>query len=278
MLSNSCRLLTYVTAGLYGVLGLLLFVFPRHMAADFAWKVTPFMTMTIGGWCLGNAWLAWSVARRWTWSLVYPAFVYLAVFGFGELGVLLWFRHKLVLDHAIAWLYLVALIANAALVVLVALEAARIRPAREAAGAKTSDLLHAGVLAFIAFVGFLAIYGLVAGRGDPGLSGGTFPEPLSPFTLRSFGVFYLALTLSVVPLVWDRSLRTFLSHGYVSYGFIVFITLAAFVYIGKFDFIDRPGGVVYIGAYVVVAVIFALSFLRYGTGDTEPVEYGVAVT
>lgn len=57
MLSNTARWLTYLTAILYGVLGLLLFLLSKQLAPVFAWKVTPFMTMIIGGWCLGNAWL-----------------------------------------------------------------------------------------------------------------------------------------------------------------------------------------------------------------------------
>jgi hypothetical protein len=35
------------------------------------------MTITIGGWCLGNAWLAYINARRWEWKLVYSSLIYL---------------------------------------------------------------------------------------------------------------------------------------------------------------------------------------------------------
>lgn len=63
MLSTVSRWLTYLNAVLYTVLGVLLFFLPESIAPVFAWKVTPFMT--IGGWCLGNAWLAWMIARRW---------------------------------------------------------------------------------------------------------------------------------------------------------------------------------------------------------------------
>ncbi|MDP1546719.1 MAG: hypothetical protein Q8L87_11910, partial [Anaerolineales bacterium] len=69
MLSNGSRILTYACAALYAVTGLLLFIFPETLAPVFAWKVTAFMTMTIGGWCLGNAWLAFITARRWDWGL-----------------------------------------------------------------------------------------------------------------------------------------------------------------------------------------------------------------
>jgi uncharacterized membrane protein HdeD (DUF308 family) len=47
MLSKASRWLTYLTALLYAILGLLLFFLPVQFAPVFAWKVTSFMT--IGG-------------------------------------------------------------------------------------------------------------------------------------------------------------------------------------------------------------------------------------
>lgn len=76
-LSNTSRWLTYLTAILYAILGFLLFFLSAQMAPVFAWKVTPFMTMTIGGWCIGNAWLAYYAARRWEWRRIYSALLYL---------------------------------------------------------------------------------------------------------------------------------------------------------------------------------------------------------
>ena len=58
MLSNTSRSFPYLTGLLYVMLGFLLFSLPEHFAPVFAWKVAPFMTMIIGGWCIGNAWLA----------------------------------------------------------------------------------------------------------------------------------------------------------------------------------------------------------------------------
>jgi hypothetical protein len=54
---------TYICALLWNS-GRTLFLFPEQLAPVFAWKVTTFMTITIGGWCLGNAWLAYINARR----------------------------------------------------------------------------------------------------------------------------------------------------------------------------------------------------------------------
>ncbi|MEA3156305.1 MAG: hypothetical protein QOK44_3894, partial [Betaproteobacteria bacterium] len=56
MLSPALRRLTYITALLYAVLGAVLFAAPVQTSTQFAWKVSPFVTMTIGAWCLGNAW------------------------------------------------------------------------------------------------------------------------------------------------------------------------------------------------------------------------------
>src|SRR3990172_2664145 len=113
MLSNTSRFLTYLIALLYAILGLLLFFLSEQFAPVFAWKVTPFMTATMGGWCLGNAWSAFFTARRWDWKLVYPALIYLWAFGISELAVLAAFRDKLLLQHPIAWLYLAAIGLNA---------------------------------------------------------------------------------------------------------------------------------------------------------------------
>ena len=131
MLSNTSRWLTYLTAILYAILGVVLFFLPQSLAPVFAWKVTPFMTMTIGGWCIGNAWLAYVTARRWDWKLVYPALFYLWMFGITELAVLFAFRDKLILVHPIAWLYFVALCVSAITAIVGLIDFFRIRPSHE---------------------------------------------------------------------------------------------------------------------------------------------------
>jgi hypothetical protein len=269
MLSNTLRWLTYLNAILYAVLGLLLFFLPEQLAPVFAWKVTPFMTMTIGGWCLGNAWLAGVAARRWQWSLVYTALLYLWLFGVGELLVLYTFRERLVLAHPIAWLYLGTLVLNVVTAVVGLVEWMRIRSAdvgtRSVRPTQTMHRILA--LLFVLFVGFLGIYGTTMQIGAPGTNGGIFPEIMSLFTLRSFGVFYLSLAAGVVPLIRERNLDTFLTHGLASYGLVVFITIAAFVYLRLFDFAARPGGLAYFAAYLVVGIALLFVFRKSGTGS-----------
>ncbi|HSJ88833.1 MAG TPA: hypothetical protein VK909_16595 [Anaerolineales bacterium] len=266
MLSNLSRLLTYLLALLYAILGALLWLFPAAFAPVFAWKVTPFMTMTIGGWALGNAWLAWITARRWQWNLVFTALLYLWLFGLGELLVLFNFRSKLVLAHPIAWLYLITLIVNAIAAVTGILDWIRIRPSAASTGPGFTTLYKVGLIPFILFVGFLGVYGLTAQIGDPGTNGGIFPEVMSLFTLRSFGMFYLTIALAVVPFLWIKNLNSILHHSIASYGLIIFITIAAFVYLPLFDFGARPGGALYILAYLIVGIPLLFVFRKLGTG------------
>jgi hypothetical protein len=82
-------------------------------------------------------------------------------------------------------------------------------------------------------------------------------------------VFYFALALGIVPFLWDRNLNALLHHSFASFGLIVIITLAAFAYIGLFDFAERPGGLAYFGAYLGVGILLAFAFWKFGTGTKE---------
>ncbi|MBI5951706.1 MAG: hypothetical protein HY865_08610 [Chloroflexi bacterium] len=266
MLSNLSRLLTYACALLYAILGALLFFLPEGLAPVFAWKVTAFMTITIGGWCLGNAWLAYINARRWEWKRVFTSLIYLWLFGVGELIVLFVFRDKLKLEHPIAWLYFITLIVNTLAAFVGVVDYLRLRPSSQSSGPVFSNIQSLPAFAFVLFVGFLGLYGITAQIGDPGTNGGIFPEVMSLFTLRSFGVFYFSLALAVVPYFWSRSLNAVLHHSFAAYGLIVFITAAAFIYIRLFDFAAHPGGLAYFGAYLAVGIPLFFIFRKYGTG------------
>lgn len=266
MLTNLSRSLTYLTALLYAVLGTALFVFPEQLAPVFAWQVSPFVTMTIGGWCLGNAWLAFLAARRWQWGLVYSALCYLGLFGLLESLVVFLFREKLQLAHPIAWLYLATLGVNLLMTLLALVEYPRVWPKLTSQGAPVSMSLRALNLVFIFFVAFLGYYGLSAKIGDFGTNGGIFPEVMSLFTLRSFGAFYLSLALGVIPLLWAKSGNSYLSHGLLSTGLLIFITLAALALLRVFDFQTHPSQMIYIGTYLVVGAVVGLLLWKYGTG------------
>lgn len=224
------------------------------------------MTMTIGAWCIGNAWHAYITARRWQWSLVYIALIYLWLFGITEMGVLIIFSDKLVLGHPIAWLYLITLSVNVLTAILGIVDWVRLKPATERLGGQTSSGQFALTIGFVLFVGFLALYGLTAQAGALGTNGGIFPEVMSPFTLRSFAVFYLSIALAVIPSLWDRNLQAILHHSFAQYGLVFFITLATFIYIHLFNFAERPGGLLYFIAYFAVGIPLPVAMYKLGTG------------
>lgn len=265
MLSNTSRLLSYLLSALYLVLGATLFLLPESMAPLFAWKVTGFMTMTIGGWCLGNAWLAFLTARRWEWGQVYPALVYLWSFGILESLVVLLFRDKLQLVHPIAWLYLVTLAVNLIAALLGISDWLRLRPYIPNGEPMTSFTRFVAI-AFVVFVGFLGIWGLTAQIGDLATNGEIFPEIMSLFTLRSFGAFYFSLTLGMVPLMFEKNREPLLNYAFLAMGLIVIITVAAVAYLHLFDFIRHPVGMLYFAAYIGAGVVVLYLLWKYGTG------------
>jgi hypothetical protein len=265
MLSNVSRLLTYLLSGCYLILGSALFLLPEQMAPIFAWKVTGFMTMTIGGWCLGNAWLAFIAARRWEWRLVYPGLVYLWSFGILEALVVILFRDRLQLSHPIAWLYLVTIGVNVMAAVLGTADWLRLRPMMPE-GEKMTGLMRFLTIGFVVFVGFLGLWGLTAQIGDLATNGEIFPEVMSLFTLRSFGAFYFSLTVGMIPLLFEKQRAPFLNYAFLASGLIFIITLAAFAYLRLFDFSRHPFGSLYFAAYIVAALFSLYLFWRYGTG------------
>lgn len=267
MLSTTSRRLTYALFALYTIMGFALFVLPVRLSAVFAWNISPFVAMTIGGWSLGNAWATLVAARRWRWSEVYPILIYVWLFGLLQLIVVFLFRDKLRLAHPIAWLYLLTLITNGAAAVWGMGDVARHRPAWATDGRSLPLLIRLLIILFVAFVGFLGLYGLFAQQGWPGTNGGIFPEVMSPFTLRSFGAFYLALALASASLWISLRFESLLPFIYAEFGLIVTITLAAVWHIRLFDFAERPGGLAYIGIYVLVGAVLLVVMFRYGTRD-----------
>ena len=265
MLSNPSRLLTYLLSALYLVLGATLFLLPEQMAPVFAWKVSGFMTMTIGGWCLGNAWLAFLAARRWEWRLVYPALVYLWTFGLLEALIVILFRARLQLAHPIAWFYLATLTVNVIAAVVGIMDCLRL-PLSVPGGKMMSGPMLTIAIGFVLFVGFLGFWGLTAQIGDRATNGEIFPEVMSLFTLRSFGAFYLSLTVGMITLLFARNRPAFLNYAFLAMGLIVTITIAAFAYLHLFDFSRHPFGLLYFAAYIGAGLIVLYLLWRYGTG------------
>ncbi len=267
MLSNLSRNLTYSCALLYAALGALLFFLPEDLAGGFAWKVTPFMTMTIGGWCLGNAWLAYISARRWDWQLVSTSLLYLWLFGITESIVLIVFRSKVLLTEFIGWTYLLTLGINLITAVVGIADWLRLKPTLRAEEPQISGLMRVLPIGAVLFTGSIGLFGLVVPLGFMGTNNREiFPEVMSEFTLRSFASFYFSLAMAVVPMLKYPNLRLLLNHLYSASGFLVAITAATFVYIRLFDFAAFPLELVYVGAYVVVTIMVGFALLKYGTG------------
>jgi hypothetical protein len=267
MISVALRVHLYVLMAAYAVIGAILFFAPTWGATHFAWNISPFIAMTIGGWCLGNAWLALITARRARWPLVLCPMLYLSLFGLFEAGVLIAFRDRVLVASPLAWLYLLTIAATALLAVAALADAWHQRSSLlTPVGPPTGAVTLAFTMAFILFVGFLGFYGLWAVPGMRGLNASIFPEQMTPFSLRAFGAFYLALALAVVPLIWARGRANVVTHGYAAYGLVVLITVAAFVFIGQFDLAARPTQAIYLGVYLLVGLVVGIYLLRYGTG------------
>lgn len=270
MLSPLLRRLTLLLAILYAALGLILFLAPAWSAANFSWKISSFVAMTMGGWCLGNAYYAWESARIGRWPVVYPSLIYLWVFGILELLVLFLFRELLILNVLLAWPYILTLGLTVVTAIVGIVTWLRERPSLSAEGLAIPLWNRPVIIFFVVFVGLLALLGGRAQAGGLSTKGGIFPQPLTLFTVRAFAAFYAALALSALPLIWTRNLAPWLLYVRAGLGLLIPILIAALLHLGQFDFANRPGGLLYIGAYVaaLVAVIFILAVYR-----RQPVNY-----
>jgi hypothetical protein len=264
-ISPGLRAGLYLVGAAYTVTGGVLFFAPTWASNHFAWRVSPLIAMTIGGWCLGTGWLCFVAGRRAHWPMIVSPLVYLAAFGILETGVLAAFRDRVLLASPLAWIYVAALLITCLLAIAATVEAWRRRPVLTEVGRRFGGITLILTVIFILFVGFLGGYGLLALENMPGLNGGIFPERMTMFSLRAFGAFYLAVAIGAVPLLRVRGRGNVLTYGFAAYGLIVFITMAALVFIGHFDFVTRPMQAIYPGVYLLVGTVIGIYLLRYGT-------------
>ena len=263
LLSSTSRFLTYLSAALYTILGLLLFILPASFSPSFAWKVTPFVTMTIGAWSLGTAVFCWTAALLWKWSLAYSSLLYMWLFGIFEVLVVIAFRDKLQMTHPIAWLYLSAIIVSSLAALVGAMDWLRIRPRVEPLGQKVNSTLRTLTFIVVAFVLLLGLNAVVVKMGTFGTNGEIFPEVISLFTLRGFGALYLALSISGAPLLFNKGSAVFLAHIIGNSGLIVLIPLAAFLNLNDFSILAHPTQLIYPGAYLLVGLVEGLVFYAH---------------
>ncbi len=110
---------------------------------------------------------------------------------------------------------------------------------------------------FIVFVGYLGTSLLVRTADTPGAT--IFPEPLSPFTVRAFAAFFLALVLAALSLLPARGLLPYTELARVGLFLVLAIIAAALFNLDRFDFQAKPGGLLYIGAYAFTGLLAAFS-------------------
>jgi len=263
MLSATSRVLTYAVAVLYAILGIVFFLVPEWATANFLWQVTPFIVMTIGAWYLGSAFVAGQSARVWRWPAVYPSLIFLWSFSILEMGVLLAHAQVLRLEAILAWPYILILAIGVIASLKGLLDWLQQRPLTTAEGATVPGWVRLLIIGFVLFASFISLP-LLSGAAR----GGTiWPSEFTLLTARAFGAFYFSLVLAVVPLIWARGMLPIVTLLPAAVIGSAIITIPALVYINLFDFASKPGGLVYIGTYILVfvgAVLILLVHRRRG--------------
>jgi hypothetical protein len=217
--------------------------------------------MTIGAWTIGVGAIALDCGWRWNLRRAYAALVLVWLFAILELVVVFLFLGALRTDHWLTWPYLVALGLTAAAgvagaPVLYAKRAEIRRP-----GQRSPVWVWFFIVSFIIVVGFLAVSLFLRTANSP--SQALFPEPLTLFTVRAFSAFFASLVAGAVALLFSRNLAAPIELARVGLYLVVPIIVASLANLGSFDFSARPGGLIYIGAYVLTAVLAAFSVWWY---------------
>ncbi len=245
----------------YVATGVPLFVAPSWASERFAWKVSPFVAMTAGAWCLGTAvFAAWAVVDR-RWMAIRPCVVYVLAFGATQLGVALYESDLLRTDVALSWTYLAALgLSVVGGLVAVVDGGRRLGPDRRPGGFEMTPGMRAADVFFVAFVWLLAAVAFWAPARA--LDGAIFPEPLSLFSLRAFGVFYLSLGIAFAALVRDRRADAVVVGMWCGMALVLPILVATAVHADSFDLSEHPGQLAYPLAYIA-ALVGAVVILRW---------------
>lgn len=258
MLSPSTQKLTYLTAGLFALMGVALFAAPGWSSANAAWKITPFAAMTLGGAYLGGGVMAFEAARNWNWSVNHTPLIFTWAFSGLEAALLLLHRQVLNFNSGFGIAYTIALGISAVATLASLADWARTRPRITPAGEpapRWARMLAAAFTLVIAAFALLLTVGVARG-------GTIWPGELTLLTARTFGVFLLALALSLAPLVLSRSMAPVVAEMRSGIVMAVLIALAAIVFIGDFNFAAQPLGIVYIGG-CLAAIAGAAALLAF---------------
>jgi hypothetical protein len=252
------RWLLWAAAAAMAIFGALAFVLPNWASTDFPWKVGPFLAMTIGGWALGTAGVAALAARSSRQDRILGMNVYLWLFGSLQLLVVILFLDKLQVGHILTWSYLAGLAALVASAVVGLVEWVRERPDLRGPTGPLPIWMPATAIGLGGFTLVLALGSLVSGPSGQLAHGRFFPEELSGFSMRAFAAFFASVSGGTLALLAARNARPYLDLDTAGLMLVVPITVAAVVYIDRFDFQASPGGLVYLTAYVVALILFVV--------------------
>jgi hypothetical protein len=258
MLPRASQLLTGAVSAAYALLGAVLFVAPSWAARNFPWHVSSFLAVTMGGWYIGTSAYAASAARSWRWTSACGLLLYVWAFGIGQ-GILLAIHADVIRTSAtLTWPY-VAVFAFVGVSAIVGIAQVLLaRPRIDADADRVTVLPRVLSALFVVVVVVLALP-LVDGYQHPG---SIWPGPLTLISAQGFSVFFLSLALSAAVLVVvgrREPTRLYGDAGLVLSGAIL---VATFVFIGRFDFGEHPGGLLYVGLYVAVFVVTAWQLTR----------------
>jgi hypothetical protein len=249
-LSSALRTLLLITAVVFVVVGAVLYVAPSWAASRFPLTGSAFAVMTVGSWFLGGAFLAWHSVRDARWPAVYPGIVFLGAFAALEAGVLIMHADD-ARSSALTWIYVAALAVALGVALAAALERMRIRGKVQPVGRPVPVWVRVITVLFLVFDFYIAV-SLLLGTTDGGrIWPGSLPLPMG----RAFGAFYLALGLAVAPTLFarrDAPIMWLMPGGVVG---AVLILIPALVYLELFDFSAEPGGLIYIGTFLVILVV-----------------------
>jgi hypothetical protein len=98
------------------------------------------------------------------------------------------------------------------------------------------------------------------------------PEALSPFSAMAFAAFLIALGVAALPLAFTHDIEPAAQYARAGLFPDILTLAAALSFSATFDFSAHPGGWLYIGAYVVVAIV-ALSITWWHRRGTRPVTW-----
>jgi hypothetical protein len=258
MLSRGARLIHRFTAIAYLGFGAVLFLAPAWSAERFPWTVSPFVAMTIGGWCIGVTCFSWIGGRRGPIGAVLPVLTFVWVFGLSEIAVLLVERPVVRSDALLAIPYVLSLVLTLASGGVGLLELVHRAAGGEDIHGDTHVGLHVGtrglLLALAVVLGALAIGAALADVVGPATSGKVFPEAVTLFTVRAFAALNLSMAVGalVAAIRGSRGASAWLALAAL---FLLAPTLAAAAAnLGAFDFTNRPLGWLYLGGYGALLV------------------------